>query len=205
MDTFIVWRPWWNSFDQSASWQPDVEPIHCDQNPFKKPGFHCVQGMIPLLPVTPQSGGLRIIADTNNDATQEDMRTRYPNLKVASDWVVLRYNDPLTLNPQLIEADPGDLILWDSRTCHGGYVGTGGKQESNELVRASLTVCMMPKNKIPEKIVNQRHEAFKRGWTLTHWPTECNRNFTLDTNGQNIPKKQYVPIVLTPEQESLLG
>ena len=25
----------------------------------------------------------------------------------------------------LIKADPGDLILWDSRTIHGGWVGTG--------------------------------------------------------------------------------
>jgi len=30
-----------------------------------------------------------------------------------------------TLNcAKLIEAQPGDLILWDSRTIHGGLVGT---------------------------------------------------------------------------------
>jgi len=71
MDTFIIWRPWWNPDNDSKNWTPEVEPVHCDQNPYKRPGFHCVQGMIPLLPVTPQSGGLRIVPDTNNDATQE--------------------------------------------------------------------------------------------------------------------------------------
>jgi len=65
---------------------------------------------------------------------------------------------------------------------------------------------MMPKNKVPEKIAAKRREAFQKGWTLTHWPTEANRNFTLDTNGQNIPRgRPHVPIQLTPEQLDLLG
>jgi len=205
MDTFILWRPWWNSHDQSLSWEPEVEPVHCDQNPYRKPGFHCVQGMIPLLPVTPESGGLRIVQDTNNDETQEQMRKKYTSLKFGEDWCMLQFNDPLAENPQLIIADPGDLILWDSRTIHGGLVGTGGTEESNELVRASLTVCMMPKSKVPEKIAARRREAYERGWTLTHWPTEFHQNFVSDTNGQNIPRKNYVPISLTPEQKDLLG
>jgi hypothetical protein len=205
MDTFILWRPWWNeSIEDSVTWHPDVEPIHCDQNPFRKRGFHCVQGMIPLLPVNPLSGGLRIVPDTNNDATQDYMREEYPHLKGGGDWCVLHYGDELTKNPQLLLADPGDLILWDSRTIHGGLVGTGGKEEYSDLVRASLTVCMAPKNTVPEGVANRRQEAHQRGWTLTHWPNEFRMNFTADTNGRNIPNRQYVPIELTKEQLDLL-
>tara|TARA_R110002050_G_scaffold58727_1_gene131615 strand:- start:346 stop:939 length:594 start_codon:yes stop_codon:yes gene_type:complete len=28
-------------------WEPQVEGLHCDQNPHKKPGFECVQGEFP--------------------------------------------------------------------------------------------------------------------------------------------------------------
>ena len=40
------------------SWMPRVERLHCDQSPSKRPGKHCVQGMVPLYPVTKQVGGL---------------------------------------------------------------------------------------------------------------------------------------------------
>ena len=42
----------------------------------------------------------------------------------------------------LVEAEPGDMIIWDSRTIHGGMVGTGVDQEYDDLARLSFTVCM---------------------------------------------------------------
>ena len=55
---------------------------------------------------------------------------------------------------KLVKASGGDLILWDSRTVHGGLVGTGPPEEMStadventiELVRLSLPVCMAPTN-----------------------------------------------------------
>jgi len=53
---------------------------------------------------------------------------------------------------QLIKAKPGDLILWDSRTIHGGTVGKGySKNEicpfgDDYLARLSFTICMTPKS-----------------------------------------------------------
>jgi hypothetical protein len=46
--------------------------MHVDQNPFFKKGFHCVQGMVPLIDVTNQgAGGLQVVPETNNDSVQQ--------------------------------------------------------------------------------------------------------------------------------------
>ena len=51
------------------------------------------------------------------------------------------------------------MILWDSRTIHGGRVGTGecskkvANRQSDEpvtLARLSLTVCMAPKSRVTQ-------------------------------------------------------
>jgi ectoine hydroxylase-related dioxygenase (phytanoyl-CoA dioxygenase family) len=53
----------------------------------------------------------------------------------------------------LIEADPGDLILWDSRTVHGGVVGPGDPNNTDELARLSFTICMTPRSKANEEVL----------------------------------------------------
>ena len=57
MDTMICWRPWEYSKRPvnkygAERWQPRVERLHCDQSPKLRKGLHCVQGMVPLYPVT---------------------------------------------------------------------------------------------------------------------------------------------------------
>jgi len=42
-----------------------------------------------------------------------------------SDWLLLYADDPLKEKGMLVKAQAGDMILWDSRTLHGGRVGTG--------------------------------------------------------------------------------
>jgi hypothetical protein len=71
------------------SWAPFVENLHIDQNPVQKKGFHCVQGMVPLVDVRSDGvGGLQVVPRTNNDQTQSELASRY---KVAalndSDWL----------------------------------------------------------------------------------------------------------------------
>ena len=55
----------------------------------------------------------------------------------------------------LLLAEPGDLILWDSRTIHGGHVGSSRpsrRPESAELARMSVTVCMVPRSKATPEV-----------------------------------------------------
>lgn len=95
-----------------------------DQNPHYKRGFHCVQGMIPLIEVSADNvGGLQVVPQTNNDATQDEIIKRYPWVKNGkSDWVELKFNDPFRGKAMLVECKAGDLIFFDSRTIHGGKI-----------------------------------------------------------------------------------
>ena len=38
---------------------------------------------------------------------------------------MLTHDDPFKKRGTLIKASAGDMILWDSRTLHGGLVGNG--------------------------------------------------------------------------------
>jgi len=61
--------------------------------------------------------------------------------------------DKLQGKGTLVTCNSGDLIIWDSRTIHGGLVGTGimdPQQEATTLARLSLTVCMTNRNRASE-------------------------------------------------------
>lgn len=210
-DTWILWRPWW--MEQDEDWEPRVERLHIDQNPHFKPGFQCVQGMLPLLPVTAQSGGLQVVPRTNTDEVQARMLDRYVRVaRNPMDWLELAHNDPFIGQGQLIRANPGDFILWDSRTVHGGFVGSGGvkgpgpAEGKDELARMSMTICMTPASKAKPSVINQRWQAFEKGKCLTHWPHEFHPHNMGDTDGRNIPRRPYVcEVEVTEEIQRLIG
>ena len=58
-DGMSLWRPWavngdWKT-NAGASW------LHVDQHPITRPGFHCVQSVVNLLPTSPSTGGVRAL------------------------------------------------------------------------------------------------------------------------------------------------
>ena len=77
-----------------------VERLHCDQNPITKPGFHCVQGMIPLVDVQRSVGGLQLVPGTHGDATQAMLIREYPELQTndGDDWLD-ETGDLVTISP----------------------------------------------------------------------------------------------------------
>ena len=175
MDTMICWRNWESEKRGDESWDPVVERLHCDQSPALRKGKHCVQGMIPLYPVTKEVGGLQVVPKTNTDANQEALVKRYGE---TGDWLELRQDDELIGTGQLLIADPGDLILWDSRTIHGGYIGKGPLPKEDRLLRLSMTVTMTPFSKWDKEknanLLEKRMWAVNKGCTTTHWPFEYN-------------------------------
>ena len=123
LDTIISWRPWWNPVSK-GDWDPYVENLHLDQNPFFKKGLKCVQGMMPLKRVRRNEiGGLKVVPKSNSEEVLSKIIERYPQAQFnSSDWIELRGNDPLITKGELVECDAGDLVLWDSRTVHGGKI-----------------------------------------------------------------------------------
>lgn len=210
-DTFICWRPWWSKFAQS-SWTPFVENLHCDQNPVAKRGFHCVQGMVPLVDVRSDgAGGLQVVPRTNNDRTQDELASRYKLAALSgSDWLELSPSDRYVGQGQLLECRAGDLILFDSRSIHGGSVNAAPspafmEAHEGQLVRLAMTVTMVPKDLASPEVRAKRLGAFQNRIGLTHWPQEFNKS-GFGTVAQNIVRSKisYAWPELTPEIEDLI-
>ena len=212
LDTPIAWRPWW----LDRSWLPRVERLHCDQNPFTKPGRHCVQGMVPLLGQDGAVGGLQVVPRTHTEKVQQQLKERYPHLahNGGDDWCELAATDPHIGTATLLECAPGALILWDSRLIHGGHVGPGRAEPppsgaaaaaaAPTLARLSCTVCMTAKARAKPAVLDQRRDAVMYGHTLTHWPHQYTPHTLPDTGGESIQRAYEAP-TLSKEQWDLVA
>lgn len=187
MDAAILWRPWWDSHADS-DWCPITEGLHLDQNPFSKPDLDCIQGMVPLLPVDASVGGLQVVPFSHTPETKAKFKTDNPHLDGMGDWCSLRPWDPAYQHARLLVADPGDLVLWDSRLIHGGVVGPGrrdlpppqsameGKEGDIgrvELARMTCTVAMTPRQWASSQVQEVRRQGFAAGHSFNHCPHEA--------------------------------
>merc|ERR1711879_949257 len=92
----------------------------------------------------------------------------------------MKGNDPYQGKGKLVLAEPGDLILWDGRTIHGGRVGLGVNEEKEEpeyssLARLSFCVCMTQKSRATSRVLRARRKAFEKGDACNHWPHEYSK------------------------------
>lgn len=217
-DTFIAWRPWSLPLAPSQ-FKPVVEGLHLDQNPFFKPGRQCVQGMVPLRPVTAEVGGLAVVPRSHLPVVQEALAAQHAAAWSSddSDWCVLSASAGRALlaeTPEvLVLAEPGDLILWDSRTVHEGVVGTGAgaggsctdaaapllrPQPQPQLARLAFTVTMTPKALAKPGVLAARRAGLAAGVGFTHWPHEAHRAGPPAPRGWSAPD-------LTPAQLDLVA
>ena len=144
MDCVILWRPWWTEGTEGR--KPVTEGLHLDQNPFKKTGLQCVQGMVPLHSVTKDIGGLQVVPRSHKEYVQDIIRRDHPEHRESSHFCKVT-PDNFKGATVLIEANAGDLILWDSRLIHGGTVGSPSVSTDGnkaQLARCAVTVCMVP-------------------------------------------------------------
>lgn len=207
-DTFIGWRPWWRVGKAAVASRPRTEGIHCDQNPHTKPGLMCVQGMVPLQPVTRGVGGLCVVPGSHMEGVQSRLRELFP-ATTSDDWLPLETKypkDELNLCGELIEANPGDMILWDSRALHGGYVGPGSKigaLDKCELARLSFAVCMLPRGDASQENLQKRLRLVEAGNTTTHWPLAFKKHASRDTCGSSLlPFKQWQDSYKPPDLDA---
>ncbi len=117
------------SFDSLNVTLPGLKPIrapwpHVDQAPRKR-GMHCVQGIINLSHAGPEDGSLVVIPGSSKYVEEffdtktnpEDWEWRDNRYFSEEDMAWFRARG---CEPKRVEAEPGDLILWDSRTIHWG-------------------------------------------------------------------------------------
>jgi ectoine hydroxylase-related dioxygenase (phytanoyl-CoA dioxygenase family) len=215
MDLMLIWRPWWQEGTASAStsassagstsqkWRPKTEGLHLDQNPTRKLDFACVQGMLPLYDVTDTTGGLEVVPKSHLVKEKELLLAKCGGdaMRALGDFVKFPPGYYAPGDSVLLTAKAGDLILWDSRTAHGGKVGSGrhpndGEAESMELARLSLPICMTPRTFASDAVLRARRLMFEEGKTTNHWPHE--------PRVQNQVSLGYSPIVLSAAQQALL-
>ncbi|CAK9104900.1 unnamed protein product [Durusdinium trenchii] len=217
MDAQIFWRPWWIR----SAWKPQTEPLHLDQNPFHKPNLETIQGMVPLLPVTKTTGGLQVVPRTHTASAKDALKEERPHLAYRGDWCPLMtaHQDSI-----LLLASPGDLLLWDSRTIHGGLVGSGravaasaacpaaAAEAEAELARMAVTVAMVPRSRASEEVLRKRGvdsevrtgsglEGFQKGLCFNHSPHEAGTS-TGTLSSSHAKRHDFEQ--LTPEQRALL-
>ncbi|KAM0547542.1 hypothetical protein ACHAPJ_010286 [Fusarium lateritium] len=157
---------------QDVSWSPWP---HVDQAPERK-GLSCVQGIINLSRAGPDDGGL-VLMKGSSRLFDEFFSSNPPD---RSQGIGAKHYDfyPFKSHQlpwfrekgcELIKvcAEPGDLILWDSRSMHFARF-----PESDEI-RTIIYACFTPAAFMSEEDRKKKSEIFKKWETTTHWP-HCN-------------------------------
>lgn len=145
---------------------------HVDQSPFKR-GLHCVQGIINLSHAGDEDGSLMVLPGSHAYTaeffdTQID-RPSWPEI----DWRrfsedEMRWFESKGLKPLKVHAEPGDLILWDSRTVHWG----GEPTANSKVIRTVIYASYSPASFATESALNEKKRVFHARGATTHWAHE---------------------------------
>jgi hypothetical protein len=157
--TDVEWSPW----------------PHVDQAPERK-GLSCVQGIINLSEAGPKDGGLMLMQGSSKlfdrffslnppDRTQGIGAKHYDFYPFKEHHV--KWYEEQGCNLIKVCAEPGDLILWDSRSMH--YA----KFPESDEIRTIIYACYTPASHATPEDLKKKAEIFHRWETTTHWP-HCN-------------------------------
>jgi ectoine hydroxylase-related dioxygenase (phytanoyl-CoA dioxygenase family) len=220
MDAMMVWKPWWANPDESLKgapwwanpWYPNTEWLHLDQSPYTMPELDCVQGMMPLYDVTEEVGGLEVVPGSHRIEAKQELKRCFgsdpwdgENWCPFTDAIDKYQHVPLNTPGRLLLAEAGDLILWDSRTVHGGVVGKGRPAELDDcgnpcLARLTVNFCMTPTSIASPEVLQFRRNAFLEGRCLNHCPHKPDMDMHAGT-----PDPSWQPnFELNESQRSLL-
>ena len=201
------------SFDNLTVTLPNLRPVrdpwpHVDQAPRKR-GMHCVQGIINLSYAGPHDGSLMAIPgshslveeffETQTDpATWEFKDNRYFS-KGDMAWFEER-----GVKPVKVLAEPGDLIVWDSRTIHWG--GEPEPQRSN-VIRTVIYVAYAPAKMATAEALMEKKKVFSLNGGTTHWPHDNIKMRNLQAkfpDGTPDPRHRTEPLDKAIQTEQLL-
>ncbi|KAI1343289.1 hypothetical protein F5Y15DRAFT_405803 [Xylariaceae sp. FL0016] len=159
------------TFPHRTDLKPNSPWPHQDQDP-EKPGFRCLQGLVNLLPNGPDDGGL--IACKGAHLLSEEFHDHFrgePDKIWAwtKEWYGFTESGMSWLKEKNCEwvkvcAEPGDLILWDSRTPHYNLSPTGDR------ARFATYTCYMPAAEASQEDLIRKKQAFDDLKGTTHWP-----------------------------------
>ena len=170
-DGVTLWRPW----NHNAAWRTDEGNswLHIDQHPIGRPGKHCIQGLVNLLPTSASSGGNVVVPGSHKrfEAIPDEYPDRLARIHPTIDHFRFPNDDPglKDANPIMAAMQAGDLLLWDSRTIHCSAAGRDEPNAEAELLRAASLICMMPRSKSNDKVIAKRKKAVENRTSTTNW------------------------------------
>lgn len=143
---------------------------HVDQSPLRR-GLHCVQGIINLSTAGPEDGSLVVVPQSHKHVEAYfDSETDPESWKVEDRYYFgskgMEYFAARGLQPIKVTADPGDLIVWDSRTIHWG----GEPTEKSDTIRTVIYASYAPAALASEETIQKKREVFEKWGATTHWP-----------------------------------
>ncbi|ETS76416.1 hypothetical protein PFICI_11803 [Pestalotiopsis fici W106-1] len=153
---------------------PRREPWeHIDQSPLRR-GVHCVQGIINLSPSGPEDGGLVVFPGShklNDEFFDAKSRTDKESWQPLKDVYLfgadeLKWFASRGVVAHKVCAEPGDLIMWDSRTIHYGAEPTERSSQIRTVIYATYSPAALAS---PDQLKLKR-EAFQSYSGTSHWP-----------------------------------
>lgn len=204
-----AFRPW----RYRPEWRTNGGWYHIDQNALRprRQGKICVQGVVTFTAANEHTGGLVVVPGSHHD--HEGVCQRSKHAEHAGDYLRLHGHDPVLADADcaaLVCAEPGDLLLWDSRTVHCNTPALAADEdespasaaslEERELLRLAAYVCMTPGILATPEVAKARQGLFQRNCTTTHWPHE------LAVSGGSLPNQpDRDPTAISQQQRDLIG
>ncbi|KAL4876329.1 hypothetical protein BJY04DRAFT_231671 [Aspergillus karnatakaensis] len=169
---------------------------HQDQDP-SKPGFRCLQGLVNLNPAGPTDGGL--IVCPGGHILSEQFHREMANEPRIPAWTPewfgftdhgMKWLSDHGLKWHKVCAEPGDLIVWDSRTPHYNLPPKG------EQDRLAIYTCYMPVKEASQEDLVRKRGAFEKRLGTTHWPNAVHvaGSNVATRDGEPCPKSRDRPV-----------
>ncbi|KAF7718506.1 Phytanoyl-CoA dioxygenase [Penicillium ucsense] len=142
---------------------------HVDQSPLRR-GLHCVQGIINLSHAGPEDGSLIVLPRSNTvtehffDTETDPSTWESKDIRFISESEMKWFEDR-GMKPLKVMAEPGDLLLWDSRTVHWG----GEPTAKSDTIRTVIYVSYSPAKWARSEELERKREAFESFQATTHW------------------------------------
>ena len=175
-----VFKQIWNteelvtSFDGSCYISSDCNKkdkiwTHTDQAPNSK-GLKCYQSFVSL---TKNKERTLIVYEGSHNLHEEYFKLN--NINSNKNWQLIDhdYLEKIKDTKKILNVNPGDLVIWDSRTFHQNQYGNSNSEE-----RIVQYLCYLPKNNYlnTNNQKNKRLKYFHELRTTSHWPYPINVN-----------------------------
>jgi|TARA_B110000902_G_C14162051_1_gene533565 hypothetical protein len=143
---------------------------HTDQS-YLRPDFECIQSWITGYDVDEGDATLAFMESSNQ--YHDEFKEKF-GITDTGDWFRLEkeeqkaFYDEKGCLEKRISCPAGSMVLWDSRTIHCGTEPL--KNRKNKNLRNVAYICMTPRERATQSMLNKKQKAFNELRMTSHWP-----------------------------------